>query len=203
MADALNTLITAVERFQHPWARKLYVIWNDWRGDRRMPVIGEEPDLAGLSALLPYMLLLAPGALGASYRFRLSGTGLRLLAGTDLTGRDILDLLPELPERRALATALREVVGDHRPVMLRLSGEAADGARLALEMLCLPVRFGAHNRVHIMGVLLPCGEAPPLVSLPITRYRLLERIAIGGPVAPAAPSGTAGRFVPAPIPRIV
>lgn len=203
MADALKTLITAVERLQHPWARKLYVIWNDWRGDRRMPIIGDEPDLAGLSALLPYMLLLEPGALGASYRVRLAGTGLRLLAGTELTGHDILGLWPATPERRALAAAFREVVGDHCPVMLRLSGETAGGAPLDLEMLCLPVRFGARGGVHVLGMLLPCGEALPLVSLPITRYRLLERIEIGTPVAPVASDEAVERPGPAAIPRTV
>lgn len=181
-----------LDRLQHPRARKLFVMWNDWRGARTMPT-RNELDLGALKPVLPYMLILERSPVSPRYIFRLAGTALREVTGIELTGRDLLDLWPAGMERIYMEQALDKVVGAQIASVFRLRGETGNGHYLALEMLCLPVRVDNRRTVNVLGALLPFSAPFWLGDPMIRRYRLIERTALCTAAAPDA-----DETVPAP-----
>jgi hypothetical protein len=83
-------------------SRRFLACWHEWRGDRILPR-RHELDTASLGDLLPYCLLLE---IRSRERIDIcfAGNAIGRLLGTELTGRNYLDLTE--PENRARRAAL-------------------------------------------------------------------------------------------------
>lgn len=114
---------------------RLHEIWRAKRNGREFPA-RRDFDPAELKFILGSLLILDVQP-GPRFRFRLHGTKLVMLAGYDMTGRDVEDL-PVLENRRVLATRCRLLLDERRPMAIRMS-RPLEGRRYNYEALWLPL----------------------------------------------------------------
>jgi len=132
--------------FVRPESRLFFDAWRTWRGERLLPV-RSQIDLGAIRALLPNVTMIERTA-GDDYVIRLAGTGIRALAGRELTGRPYRDTTDPaqwpMRERRA-NTMLSQPCGAH--TVFRAT--AADGMAYALEIVTLPLA-GEQDRARFL-----------------------------------------------------
>jgi len=178
---------------RHVSTRAVFAHWSERRGNRPAPERREIDPSAIRHALGDTFILAAD--LVAELRFRLAGTRLCALFCRELKGESFGSLWSEpseSPVRHLVSVVCRENVGAVASVV----GRAADGERIELEMLLLPLAPSDAVSVRALGVLAPL--APPfwLGMRPLAELELagLRRIgstveALDGPGSFAAPSG--------------
>ena len=125
--------------------RRLFAYWLEKRGERTFPT-KSEIDPVEFPYILGYVTLVDVEQNPRRYRFRLDGSILAALSGTDYTGR-YLDELPG-PEYVAFITETYDRVVD--------SGE--------------PFRYRKHELLDLQlfseeTLILPIGDAPPKVDM--------------------------------------
>lgn len=178
---------------KHTSTRALFDYWNQKRGHRRAPD-RSEIDPAAIRHALGDTFMLAADFVD-QLRFRLAGTRVCALFCREIKGEAFAQLWAE--NSRPLIDDLLTVV-DNETVgaVAGLTGSAADGSEVDLELLLLPLAHIGHARVRALGILVPVvppywlGEKP-IVELELGTLRHIgaEVDDFGAPCFAAPPDG--------------
>lgn len=160
---------------KHPTSRLLHTYWDRVRGDRAAP---ERSDIepGAIRNLLADALILSVDVPAERAAFRLAGTRVCALFQRELRGSDFSSLWgqPDADPWRLVEAVALDTVG----MVAGLSGEAAGGETVDLELLLLPLRHRGQTQSRILGSLSP-HVIPhwlglrPLVRLRATSLRVL------------------------------
>ena len=136
--------------------RRLFAYWAEKRGDRRFPAKAEI-DPVEFPYILGYVTLVDVEREPRRYRFRLDGSILVALSGTDYTGR----YLDELPGEQYVAF-IREtydrVVDSGEPYRYRKNG-LFDQQHFSEETIILPLRDSPPHVDMLVVAVIP-GDLP-------------------------------------------
>jgi hypothetical protein len=158
-----------VTRMKHPSTRAVYVYWEERRGTRPAP---ERADIdpAAIRAALGDTIMLAADFVG-QLRFRLAGTRVCALFAREVKGEVFAALSSE--QRRPSIEALLAIIGNENVgAVAGLAGRTADGDRVDLELLLLPLAHNGHARIRALGVLAPMVSPYWLGEKPLTEITL-------------------------------
>lgn len=178
---------------KHATSRLLFAYWDRLRGERSAPERSEIRP-GDIRQILADTFILGTRADGSA-AFRLAGTRCAALFGQDLKDTPFAALWP-LDREREAASLLDPVLGESSPVVAGLIGVNADGARIALELLVLPLRHNGSATARAIGTLSP-SQLPswiglvPVTSLELQSLRVVGAVPkpVGPPPPPLAPSG--------------
>lgn len=130
--------------------KHLFSYWRRLRGGKPAPErVALNP--ADIGRFLGDLMLLEKGE-GRDYRFRIAGSRLCSLYGSELRGRTITDIL--LPQSDAdVAEMISAVTEDCLPVIAGVSVLLTDGASIDAEMILLPLSHEGRTDGRILGAL--------------------------------------------------
>ena len=147
---------TAPVEILHPGSRTLFRHWEMVRGEDSAPV-RSELKLHQLHTILPWLCVLERHPLKQSYSWRLAGSGICRLLGTDPTGTRALAGWPQF-ERETVVRGLDGVVGALQPCVARIKAVSGHGEAIGFEFLALPVQADGTNTIQVAGCFMPFGE---------------------------------------------
>ena len=136
--------------------RRLFAYWLEKRGDRLFPAKAEI-DPVEFPYILGYVTLVDVEAAPRRYRFRLDGSILAALSGTDYTGR-YLDELPGEQYVAFITETYDRVVDSGEPFRYR-KNELLDQQLFSEETIILPIG-DAPPKVDMLVVAVIPGELP-------------------------------------------
>jgi len=182
----------------------LYAYWNDVRAGRLAPLRLEiEPSrIAGILAET-FMLERLDGG---NYQYRLAGTRLCELFGSELRGANFLDGW-SAPDREVLERQLSTLRDQGAVVVLTMEGSIDTRQRVELEVILLPLLHGGKQVARIIGAMSAASAPHWLHNEPLRSRRLLRHEIIwpdgrphsvverAGRQAPFLPRVTTGRIV--------
>jgi len=146
-------------------ANELFQYWNTVRGDRPLPR-RDEIAPAEIRSLLPDLFMLQRQADGTS-RFRLAGTGVCALFGSELRDRQF-SLLWQETEKAELACVPDQVMTRCTPILVSAVGRSAAGAVLEVELLLTPLASANGTNDRVLGTLSPLSRPLWLHMAPVT-----------------------------------
>lgn len=176
---------------KHASSRDLYEYWNERRGKRLAPERGDiEP--AAIRTVLGDSFIVAHDP-RANHPFRLAGTRVCALFGRELKSEPFVQLW-DRHSRTAVQDLLAIVADEGVGLVAGATGEIADGSKVELELLLLPLRHRGKAHGRMIGVLAPLEVpawigAQTLVSLKLGSLRH---------VGPAVETVVAPRFMGIP-----
>lgn len=149
----------------HPKLHDLYDYWNRLRGDRSMPA-RRDIDPTDIPALLPNVLVTEIVDPAGIYRFRLAGTGIRDIAGVEVTGKRLDEVLDPGPYFDYLVSIHKDVAAEKRPLFTRTAVTSQNGAVLRTTgRLVMPLSSDGETVDALIGAMyLDDGLAWPPVS---------------------------------------
>lgn len=145
--------------------RDLYGYWDQLRGQRPAP---ERADIdpAAIRRVLGDTFIVEIDKAYA-FPFRLAGTRMCALLGQELRGASLLDRWTDCEAVRDLVLS---VTNDLNACVVGVAGHTAQGHRLDLELLLLPLHHRGKANARILGSLTP-GDTPYWIGLhPILRF---------------------------------
>ena len=191
----------------HPTLQNLYGYWNEVRKGRIAPQRLEiEP--SHIAAILSETFMLERAG-PHTFRYRLAGTRLCELFGSELRGRDFLDGWSEA-DRRVLAGYLATIAEHGATAVLTFDGFIDTRHRVELQASLLPLLHGG-KIVRVIGAMATTSAphwlgAEPLLSRHLKNHQLLwpdgrphavaAKSPRGVPFQPpiaASPAGSAGK----------
>ena len=135
---------------KHPATRQLFAYWNELRGERAAPE-RSEIDPASIREVLADSYMLDVD-LDRRFPFRLAGTRVNGLVGTEQKGLSFLDLWRD-EERRNIAAILMTVADGARPVVAGGVASPDGMSECAVELLFLPLRHHGKTHARILGLI--------------------------------------------------
>ena len=182
---------------QQKTVQTLYGYWNEVRAGRLAPQRLEiEPSrIAGI--LSETFMLERVDA--ASYPYRLAGTRLCEMFGSEMRGRNFLDGWSEA-DRQLLARDLATVCEQGAVAVLRLEGSSDSRHRVELEAVLLPLVHAGQKIGRIIGAMSATSTPHWLDNEPVRSRRLLRHELIwpdGRPHAVVERLGRQAPFLPA------
>lgn len=154
---------------KHPSARALHAYWDRLRADRAAPE-RSEIDPAKIGRLLGDIFLLENSA-NERFSVRLAGTRLCALLGQEIRGRSLVEIFAQ-EDKPALSGLLDGVADDASPAIAGVEGETADGRKIALELIALPLRHRGLTHARMLGALLPLDVPFWVGTVPVATLRL-------------------------------
>lgn len=157
---------------KHPSSRALFAYWDDQRGTAKAPdrtrfEPGAVRELLGDSFVLAYRP-------DAGLPFRVAGTRVCALLGRDVKDQAFTALFTAASQD-AVQDLVMVVVDDVLPAVAGVSGAAADGSLVALEMLLLPFNPRPYTPSSLTGLLTPLHPVRgPISDLTLTSWRVLQ-----------------------------
>lgn len=175
----------------------LYAYWNEVRAGRLAPQRLEiEPSrIAGI--LSETFMLERIDA--ATYQYRLAGTRLCEMFGSELRGKNFLDGWSE-PDRQALARDLATICEQGAVAVVSLEGSSGGRHRVELEVVLLPLIHAGPNIGRIIGAMSATSSPHWLDNEPLLGRRLQRHELIwpdGRPHAVVERLGRQAPFLPA------
>lgn len=132
--------------------RLVYEYWDALRGERAAPERGEiEP--GALRHALADTFVLENEPIGPV--FRLAGTRICALMGSELRGRAFAALWPDVESQGEMRRLVQTVMDETAGAVAGLSAETQTGAPIYLELLLLPLRYRGRTHARILGALSP------------------------------------------------
>jgi hypothetical protein len=177
----------------------LYAYWDGLRAGRVAPT-RLEIDPARLGAILPEIFLLERTDAGA-YCYRLAGTRLCEMFGTELRGSDFLGGW-SASDRAVLAGDLKLTCEEGAGTLLTVETGADSVRRVELEAILLPLTHADAAAGRVIGAMSPITSPHWLGHDHLTAKRLVRHELIwpnGRPRSEAAPGGGEASFVPATV----
>lgn len=130
--------------------RLVYEYWDALRGERAAPERGElEP--GALRHALADTFVLENEPIGPI--FRLAGTRICALIGSELRGRAFTALWPDVESQGEMRRLVHTVMDETAGVVAGLSAETQTGAPIYLELLLLPLRYRGRTHARVLGAL--------------------------------------------------
>jgi hypothetical protein len=152
---------------KHPSNREFFAYWDEKRGDGRAP---DRTDIepGAVRGLLGDTFVLSCDA-GAGYPFRVAGTRVCALLGTDLKDKSFSALFETASRRdieEILAVVAEETLAVVAGVTAATHGGAARraGSPAHFELLLLPFNTRAHEPISLTGLLAPFEPHQDLVG---------------------------------------
>jgi hypothetical protein len=177
----------------------LYAYWDELRAGRMAP-LRLEIDPSRLGAILPEILLLERTDASA-WCYRLAGTRLCEIFGTELRGTDILDGW-NATDRAVLAAHLKHTCERGAGVLLTMEAGADNVRRAEMEALLLPLMHADNTAGRVIGAISPTTSPHWLGHDRLVEKRLLRHELIwpnGRPLSDAVPGGEEPSFAPATV----
>lgn len=143
------------EEMLHPGSRALFRYWEAIRGEMSAPP-RDWLDLKKIRSLVPSLFMIERRP-GKGYVWRLAGTRVCELWGTELTGKPAL-VHVERFERETLTRLFDGVVDAHQPFVLRFRLNSSQGMSVAAELVGLPLRARNGAATFVFGVVMPFRE---------------------------------------------
>ena len=178
---------------KHPSSRELYAYWKERRGTRAAPERGDI-DPAAIRHALGDTFMLAVDFVDEQ-RFRLAGTRVCALFCRELKGESFSALWAK-DSHQPIEDLLAIIAEDSNGVVAGVTGHAADGATVDLELLLLPLAHQGHARIRALGVLAATdvpywiGQNPVKeLELGIVRHVSTELEQVNFPRLTLAPAG--------------
>jgi hypothetical protein len=132
--------------------RLVFEYWDALRGDRAAPERGEiEP--GALRHALADTFVLENEPIGPV--FRLAGTRICALIGSELRGRAFTALWPDVESQGEMRRLVQTVMDETAGAVAGLSAETRTGASVYLELLLLPLRYRGRTHARVLGALSP------------------------------------------------
>ena len=148
---------------KHSSTRGLFDYWNRQRGARPVPErVDIEP--TGIRRELGDVFMLATD-FADNLRFRLAGTRVCALFSREIKGETFASLW-DAASRDTIDDLIAIVSHERIGAVAGLTGYAADGDAIDLEMILLPLAHSGHARIRAIGALVPMvppswlGEKP-------------------------------------------
>jgi hypothetical protein len=176
---------------KHSSSQAVYAYWNEKRGARGAPERGDI-DPADIRRALGDTVMLAADFVDR-WRFRLAGTRVCALFNREIKGEALTSLWREA-DQATVETLAADITQEEVGAVMGLTGRAADGAEVDLELLILPLAHAGHARIRALGVLAPLSPPFWLGSKPVVELHLntlrhigpeVEAFATGPALAPA------------------
>lgn len=143
------------EEMLHPGSRALFRYWETIRGEMSAPS-RDWLDLKKIRSLVPFLFMIERKP-GKTYAWRLAGTRVCELWGTELTGKPAL-AMGERFERETVIRHLDGVIDEHQPFVMRFRLNSALGMSVAAELVGLPLRARHDEATYAFGVIMPFRE---------------------------------------------
>ncbi len=141
--------------------RLVYEYWDALRGERAAPERGEiEP--GALRHALADTFVLENEPIGPI--FRLAGTRLCALIGSELRGRAFTAIWPDVESQGDVRRLVQTVMDETAGAVAGLAGETLNGTPIYLELLLLPLRYRGRTHARVLGALSP-ASAPDWLGL--------------------------------------
>ncbi len=158
---------------KHPSSREFFAYWDERRGAARAPDRSDmEPD--AVRELLGDIFVLSYDA-DAGFPFRVAGTRVCALAGSDLKGTSFAALF-DAKSRREIEEIIPVVAEETLPAIAGLTATTQDGALAHLELLLLPFQARAHTPLSLTGLLAPFeSRSGTLGAFNLASWRYLHR----------------------------
>lgn len=183
--------------------RTLQILYDYWDGLRagRMAPLRLEIDPSRIGAILPEIFLLERTD-AATYCYRLAGTRLCEMFGTELRGTNILDGW-NATDRAVLARSLRVTCEQGAATLATIEASADSVRRIELEAILLPLMHTDNMGGRVIGAMSPMSSPhwlghDHLIDRRLVRHELiwpdgrpLSEIAPTGPQSPFLPTGSA------------
>jgi hypothetical protein len=157
---------------KHRTSNVLYSYWNELRAGRLAPQRLEIEPSRIVGILSDTFMLERVDA--ATYQFRLAGTRLCELFGSELRGRNFLDDW-STEDRAWLVRDLTTVCEQGAVAVLGFEGSSDNRHRVELEAVLLPLVHGTSKIGRLMGAISTASSPHWLDSEPLRRRRLLRR----------------------------
>ena len=171
----------------------LYAYWNELRAGRIAPGRLEiEPSRIGSILSETFMLERAEPA---TYRYRLAGTRLCEIFGTELRGTNLLDGWSE-PDRKVLVQHLAATCEQGAVTRLDIEAGAGSTRRLQLEVILLPLTHSNNAMARIVGAMSATTSPHWLGHERLREQRLLRHELIWPDGRPHAVIERGGRQAP-------
>lgn len=154
---------------KHSSTRGLFDYWNRQRGARPAP---ERVDIdpTGIRRELGDVFMLATD-FADNLRFRLAGTRVCALFCREIKGETFASLW-EAESRETIDDLIAAVTRERTGAIAGLTGTAADGDEIDLEMILLPLAHSGHARIRAIGALVPMVPPYWLGEKPLETLRL-------------------------------
>ncbi len=154
---------------KHSSTRGLFDYWNKQRGARPAPErVDIEP--TGIRRELGDVFMLATD-FADNLRFRLAGTRVCALFGREIKGETFATLW-DAESRGTIDDLVAAVTHERIGAVAGLTGYAADGDEIDLEMILLPLAHSGHARIRAIGALVPMVPLYWLGEKPVDALRL-------------------------------
>jgi len=177
----------------------LYAYWDGLRAGRVAP-LRLEIDPARLGSILPEIFLLERTD-AATYCYRLAGTRLCEMFGTELRGSNFLDGW-SASDRAVLAGDLKLTCEEGAATLLTVETGADSVRRVELEAILLPLMHADSMAGRVIGAMSPASSPHWLGHDHLTGKRLLRHELIwpnGRPLSDSARGGEQPLFAPATV----
>ncbi len=156
---------------RHASTKQVFAYWDELRGDRAAPERGEiEP--GALRHVLTDTFVLENEAIGPL--FRLAGTRLCALFGSELKGRPFVALWSDIAGQIEMRRLTEAVMNESAGAVAGVLGKTADGDQVHLELLLLPLRYRGQTHARLLGALSPNVTPPWLGIGKIDEIKLLS-----------------------------
>jgi hypothetical protein len=158
---------------KHSSTRAFFAYWDEKRAGARAPDRSEiEP--SAVRELLGDIFVLSYDA-AAGYPFRVAGTRVCALLGSDLRDRSFSALFTA-HGRSEIEEIVAVVAEEMLPAVAGITAKTPDGPPAHLELLLLPFNARAHAPISLTGLLAPFGSAHgPLGDFAVTSWRYLTQ----------------------------
>jgi hypothetical protein len=168
---------------KHRSTRELFDYWNMRRGRRSAPERSEIEPAAIRRALADTFILSFDTRAG--HPFRIAGTRVCALFSRELKAESFVRLWAR--EHAGSIGGLLEIVAQESVgVVAGVSATGANGERLDLELLALPLAHHGRTDTRVLGTLVPIGVPYWLGVHPIGRLALSSHRYLGTTAVPAA-----------------
>jgi hypothetical protein len=156
---------------QHKTSATLFSYWESVRGDRQTPR-RFEIDPAKIAGILPSTFILERVDVD-TYRYRLAGTRVCEIFGTELRGANFLDGWTPA-DRLSLVRHLAALAKQGAIEKLLIEAAAAARTSTPFEVLLLPLRHTGDEIDRILGAFSPLDPPYWLGELPISFKRIIS-----------------------------
>jgi hypothetical protein len=159
------------ERMKHPSNQEFFAYWDAKRAGARAPDRSEiEPE--AVRELLGDIFVLSCDS-AAGYPFRVAGTRLCALIGSDLKDRSFSHLFAG-DGRREIEDIITVVTEEMLAAVAGITAASEDGSPAHLELLLLPFNHRTHAPLSLTGLLAPFeSKVGRLRDLKLTSWRYL------------------------------
>ena len=154
---------------KHTSTRALYSYWNKQRGSRPAPERGDI-DPVSIRHELGDVFMLAADFVD-QLRFRLAGTRVCALFNREIKGETFAALWDD-HSRKTIEQVVAALNDERIGAVAGLTGRAADGATVDLELILLPLAHTGHARIRAIGALVALTPPYWLGDKPVTELRL-------------------------------